>query len=55
MEDSFIHNNSNNLNINYSHVQCNITSVLNSIKNKKDARWFCLMNRMYFLFRIIYA
>lgn len=39
---------------NNSHLNFNISQVLNAIKNKKDARWFCLMNRNFFLFIELY-
>lgn len=49
MENShFYYQSNNSININ-SNIQCNISQVLGSIKNKKDAQWFCLMNRKFFL------
>ena len=48
MENSEIYIQSNNFNNNQSNIQCNISHVLGAIKNKKDARWFCLMNLKFF-------
>lgn len=49
--DSYNNNNSINVNINNDvNCSCNISQILNSIRNKKDARWFCLMNSKLYLF-----
>lgn len=41
--ESHINNNNVNVNLN-SNVQLNIGKVLNSVKNRTEAKWFCLQN-----------
>lgn len=54
MENSDVYIQSNNYYNNQSNIQCNISQVLGAIKNKKDARWFCLMNLKFLLILELY-
>lgn len=48
-----VYNDSRSVNVNVnmnSNVQLNIGQVLNFVKNKNEAKWFCLQNSNFFYY-----
>lgn len=49
--ESFSNQNNNHINLNVSsNIECNIGKVMQSVRNTKDARWFCMLNSNYYFY-----